>query len=117
MFYYLCMQISYNSNKLEKSVSTPREIQKNYGTRAKLVSQRMAEIKTSASLAVLGTIPKANCHQLSNNLSGKLAVDISANHRIIFEPDHDPIPRKEDGGLDWSQVIKIKILSIGTDYH
>ncbi len=45
------------------------------------------------------------------------AVDISGNHRIIFKPDHNPPPEKEDGGLDWSRVTDITIIAIGEDYH
>ena len=62
-------------------------------------------------------IPAANCHELEGNLKGKLAVDISGNHRIIFEPNYNPIPEKDNGGLDWSKVSEILILEIGEDYH
>lgn len=41
--------------------------------------------------------------------------DITRN-RLIFIPDHDPVPRKDDGGIDLAQVTKITILEI-TDYH
>ena len=27
-------------------------------------------------------------------------------------PDHDPVPKREDGSLDWSQVTAIKILVV-----
>ena len=37
--------------------------------------------------------------------------------RIVFVPDHDPLPRKrDDAGIDLSKVTKIKITWIG-DYH
>ena len=35
---------------------------------------------------------------------------------MILEPDHDPIPRKDDGGMDCDQITAIKILEL-TDYH
>jgi len=111
------MQLTYDSNKLAKSVSTPRKILRNYGTRAKLINQRIEELKAAANLAVMQTIPKANCHELSGKRKGQLAVDISGNHRIIFQPNHDPFPRKEDGGLDWNAIINILIVDIGEDYH
>ncbi len=38
--------------------------------------------------------------------AGNLSVPLS---RLIFTPEHDPVPRLEDGGLDWSQVTAIKI--------
>lgn len=33
-------------------------------------------------------------------------------YRLIFIPDHDPVPRLKDGGLDWSKVTAIKILGV-----
>ncbi|MDA3930601.1 MAG: killer suppression protein HigA [Prolixibacteraceae bacterium] len=111
------MKIRYKNNKLEKSVVDAKSIIKNYGTRAKLVKQRLEEVKAAKSLADFQFMPKANCHELKGNRKGKLAIDISANHRIIFIPNHDPHPTKDDGGLDWSQVFEILIESIGEDYH
>jgi len=44
------------------------------------------------------------------------AVDISANHRLVFRVDHEPIPRKKDGGIDLTKVTAIVVLKI-EDYH
>jgi proteic killer suppression protein len=111
------MNISYSSNKLGKSVASLSVIKATYGTRAKLVNQRKNELQAAPTLQTMRNIPAANCHELSGNLNGKLAVDISGNHRIILEPNHDPLPLKEDGGLDWTQVTDITIVAIGEDYH
>jgi proteic killer suppression protein len=35
---------------------------------------------------------------------------------MIFEPLHDPIPKKDDSGLNWEEVFKIQIIEI-EDYH
>jgi hypothetical protein len=32
--------------------------------------------------------------------------------RLLFIPDQNPMPRKEDGGLDWTQVIAVKIVGV-----
>ncbi|MBS1783272.1 MAG: killer suppression protein HigA [Bacteroidetes bacterium] len=111
------MKLDFKSRKLEKSVATLSAIAANYGTRAKLVNQRKNELQAASNLETMKNIPAANCHELKGNMKGKLAVDISGNHRIIFEPNHDPVPVKEDGGLDWKQVTDILILAIGEDYH
>ncbi len=110
------MKISYKSNKLEKSLTVPKEISKSYGIMAKKVNQRMKELSAASSLAVMKTLPAANCHELHADREGSLAVDISGNWRIIFEPDQNPVPAKEDGGLDWNLVTQIKITEV-TDYH
>jgi len=111
------MEITFKTSKLAKSVESPRAIQKNYGTRAKLINQRKSELEAAKTLDTMRSIPAANCHELSGNHRGELAVDISPNHRIIFEPNHNPIPKKPDSGLDWTQITKIIINTIGEDYH
>ena len=47
---------------------------------------------------------------------GQLAVDLVHPKRLVFEPDHDPLPTNAAGGLDWSQVTAIVIVEI-VDYH
>ena len=110
------MEIEYKTNKLEKSLASPRDILANYGIRAKLVKQRMDEFKAAVTLHDILLLPKANLHQLTQKYTGCLAVDISANYRIIIEPNHNPVPLKDDNGLDYKSVTKIKILEI-VDYH
>ncbi len=110
------MQIDYKNNKLAKSLSSPKEIVRNYGQRAKHVNQRLMELQAAATLAVMKTIPAANCHELTGPRKGQLAVSISGNWRIIFVPGHHPIPQKEDGGMDWTQITIIEITEV-IDYH
>jgi proteic killer suppression protein len=31
---------------------------------------------------------------------------------MLFVPNHDPVPEKEDGGLDWTQVTAVEIIGI-----
>ncbi len=110
------MEISFKSRKLEKSLTDPKEISKTYGIMAKKVNQRMKDLLAASTLAVMKTIPAANCHELKGDRDGQLAVDISGNWRIILEPDHDPVPAKAEGGLDWNSITHIKVLEV-TDYH
>lgn len=111
------MKIEYKSNKLAKSVESPRAIKQNYGTRAKKVNQRLQELKAADNLDAIRLLPAANCHELTGKRKAEFALDISGNHRIIFTPDHDPIPQREDGSIDWTHVTSIKIIDIGEDYH
>ena len=110
------MVIHYKSNKLQKQLGSPKAIIKSYGQRAKKVKQRIDELIAANNLGIMRTLPAANCHELTGNRKGELAVDVSGNFRLIFEPYHDPIPEKEDGGLDWDAVTEIQIVEIG-DYH
>lgn len=110
------MKINFNSNKLEKQLTIPKEMQKAFGEMAKKVSQRMKELKAADNLAVMRTIPAAKCHELRQDRKGQLAVSISGNYRIIFIPDHEPIPNKEDGGMDWDSITIIEVIEV-EDYH
>lgn len=111
------MDIQFKTNKLKKSVATLLAIKENYGTMAKSVNIRLNELRHVTCLEEMRSIPQANCHELFHNWDDHLSVDVSKNHRIIFKPDNNPIPLKEDGGLDWSLVTKIKIMEIAIDYH
>jgi len=53
---------------------------------------------------------------LTGDRKGTLAVDLDHPYRLIFEPANDPVPRKPDGGLDWTKITVIRILEL-RDYH
>ena len=74
------------------------------------------ELRAADTLADISTLPPARCHQLSGDRAGQFAVDVRHPFRLIFEPAHDPVPRKEDGGIDLTRVTAIRILEV-TDYH
>ena len=80
------------------------------------LQQRLAELAATETLGDLRNLPGARCHELTGDLKGCLAVDLQHPQRLIFEPDHDPCPVKPDGGLDWDQVKRVRILDI-QDYH
>lgn len=110
------MQIRFSSKSLEKKLTNPDKMVKAFGTMAKKVNQRMEELKAAVNLEDMGKLPAANCHLLGSNLKGCYAVDISVNFRIIFKPDHDPIPLKVDGGMDRILITDIEVLDV-EDYH
>ena len=97
-------------------MTTPKELQKTFGEMAKKVNQRMKELKAADNLAVMRNIPAAKCHELTQDRKGQLAVRVSGNYRLIFIPDHDPVPSKDDGGIDWTSITIIEVIEID-DYH
>lgn len=74
------------------------------------------ELKAADTLADISALPPARCHQLSGDRAGQFAVDVQHPFRLIFEPADDPVPRKEDGGIDLTRVRAIRILEV-TDNH
>lgn len=92
--------------------------------------QRVAERKLGAACARklrsrLADLQAANCvtdlvagrpHPLGEDRAGQFAVDLEGGRRLVFEPDHNPVPLRDDGGIDWSRVIRVRIVYLG-DYH
>lgn len=110
------MEITFKTNKLEKQLTNSSETLKTYGSNAKKILQRIAELSAANNLAEMVFLPAARCHELKGNRKGEIAVDIIKNDRIVFIPNHDPLPLKDDSGLDWSLVTDIEIIFVG-DYH
>jgi len=92
------MEISYKRNKLEKQLTDPKTLSKTFGIMAKKVNQRMKDLSSAETLADMRQIPAARCHELKGDKKGWLAVDVSGNYRLVFEPDYNPPPKNEDGG-------------------
>ncbi len=57
-----------------------------------------------------------HCHALHKDRRDQFAVNLWSSYRLIFVPDHDPIPRRGDGGIDTALVKRIRIVEV-VDYH
>lgn len=111
------MKITFRTAKLAKICNSSKEMRAKLGARnADKLMQRLSELLAAETLADMRELPSSRCHELVGNLKGKLAVDLVHPDRLVFVPNHSPVPSKEDGGLDWAQVTEIRIEGIG-DYH
>ncbi len=111
------MDIYFRKSKFAKHCETLDDAKREWGDRrGKLLRRRLDEFVALTNLEMIRKIPGPRCHELSGNLKGQLAVDLDHPYRLLFEPANDPIPRKDDGGLDWSKVTAVMINEI-TDYH
>jgi plasmid maintenance system killer protein len=110
------MEINFTSRKIEKLCNSSKKMRGELGEReGKVLQQRLAEMKASDTLEDLRKMP-GRCHELAGDRKGQLAVDLVHPRRLLFVPDHDPVPKKPDGGLDWQQVTRVTIVGID-DYH
>ncbi|GBU21961.1 hypothetical protein R80B4_01863 [Fibrobacteres bacterium R8-0-B4] len=110
------MEISFKNTKLKKEFNEGKALEKIHGSvRAKKISKRMAELRAASCLYDFwppGTGP-GRCHELTEGTrKGQLSVDLDHPYRLIFVPNHEPVPRKSGGGLDWEQVTEITIIGI-----
>lgn len=110
------MKFSFASNKLERQLSDAKEMAKAFGQRAKALKLRLGVLKQARNLADVPKGPPERCHQLTGDREGHFAVSIKENWRLEFEPDHQPVPLKADGGINEQEVTAIKFLGV-VDYH
>ena len=111
------MDIAFRTNRLRRTFDGADALQRAYGARtARVIMQRMAVLRAARSLALVPTTPPERRHQLVGDRDEQFAVDIVHPYRLVFEANHDPVPRKDDGGIDAQQVTAITILDV-VDYH
>jgi len=111
------LDIAFRTRKLEKTFNSAGELQKAYGARmAKAIMIRLAVLKAARTLDLVPTTPPDRRRQLRGDRDEQFAVDLVHPRRLVFEPNHDPLPRKDDGGIDVEQVTAITIIDV-VDYH
>ncbi len=83
---------------------------------ARVIKRRMAVLRNAPNLSRVPTTPPMRLHQLTGDRLGQFAVDLSHPRRLVFEPNQDPLPMGDTGGLDRRRVTAILILEV-VDYH
>ena len=111
------MEITFRTSKIARTFNSDRLLQRAYGPRmAKVIMIRLTTLRAAETLEQVPTTPPDRRHQLRGDRDEQYAVDLVHPYRLIFEPNHDPMPRKEDGGIDLKQVNAITIIEV-IDYH
>jgi proteic killer suppression protein len=112
----LTVDISWGNRKLEKSCSSDVAGQQRWGAENwKMMKRRLLALAAVPTLLDLEGAP-GRCHQLRADRGGEFAVYLWGPYRLVFAPDHNPIPRLEDAGIDRSLITRIVIMEV-LDYH
>jgi toxin HigB-1 len=110
------IDISWLDRKLEKSCSSDKSGQRRFGADDwKVIKRRLASLVAAPTLKDMDGVP-GRCHPLRADRSGQFAVHLSGAYRLVFAPNHDPVPLLDDGGIDTSHVTRIVIAEV-VDYH
>lgn len=113
------MKIDFVDRRLEKQCNDEKKLVRAHGAaRAKRLMARLLVLSEADNLAQLGPPYRGpmRCHELKGDRQGQLSVDLDHPYRLIFEPNHNPLPLSEDGGLIWARVTAIRIVEIA-DTH
>lgn len=111
------MDISFGTRRLQKIFTKPGGLRRAYGARnERAIASRVILLVGASNLSEVPTVPPVRRHQLTGKRKGQFAIDLVHPYRLIFEPDHEPVPRKDDGGIDLNQITAITIMDV-VDYH
>ncbi len=111
------MDIDFARQKLEKTFNSQTALNRTFGDRiARTIAMRMAVLRNARTLSMVPVTRPERRHQLEGGRAGQYAVDLVHPHRLVFKPNHDPMPRKKAGGIDTDQVTAITIIGV-IDYH
>jgi len=110
------VEILFRDERLQRRCNQEKERRRAWGTeRAKQIGKRLDDLHAAPDLEAMRH-SAGRCEELTGDRTGQLSLRIDANYRLLFEPANDPVPRRTDGGLDWSKVTAIRILGV-EDYH
>ena len=109
------MDITFRSKKLAKRMNDEREMVKAFGSKsARKIQRILTQLLAAPDLGIFAPplSPPHRCHELTGNRKGQLSVDVEHPYRLVFEPADDPLPMRDEGGLDWGKVTSIKIKGV-----
>ena len=111
------MEISFANRRLERAFNSEKELIRRFGVpMARKIQVRMAVLRGANNLGLVPRERPTRRHLLSQDRDEEFAVDLDHPYRLVFVPDHNPVPRLEDGGIDVSNVTAIRIQEV-VDYH
>lgn len=111
------MDVTFNKKKQKKIFESPDLLFSEYGKEmGKVIMRRMSLLQAAPTLNEVPHTPPSRRHELKGKYKGNFAVDLKHPYRLIFEPNHNPVPKKPDGGIDLKKVSSITILEV-KDYH
>lgn len=106
------MDILFRERKLEKQCNRHSELVRAHGSRrAQLIRARLDALQAATCMEDLRNVP-GRLHELSGNRKGQLSFDLDHPYRLLFVPNHSPVPSTEERGMDWERVTAVRILGI-----
>src|SRR5258707_14688696 len=110
------MDFSFATRKLERELADERAMKRAYGERTRALQNRLSVLAVAQKLSDVPKGPPDWLEQLTGDRDEQFSVVLTKNWRLIFEIDHNPIPRRDDGGIDLYRVTAGRFIVCG-DYH
>jgi len=106
------VDVSFEDARLRRTCSEVKRMVRQFGPeRARKVALRLQALQAAATLEDLRNAP-GRLHELTADRAGTLSLDLDGPYRLILRPTEQPPLSRSGGGLDWSQVRAVTVLSI-----
>jgi len=106
------MIIVFASQTVEMMCNDAKKRQRKHGAeRSKRIQRRIDDLRAAPNLEAMRNLP-GRCHEHKGRRPPVLTLDLDGPYRLYFEAANDPVPLKEDGGLNWELVTCIRIIEI-----
>ena len=107
------MVITFGQRKLQRVVNDTRKLEAAYGARmAKLIQRRLLVLEAADNLSQILPGGQPRFHQLFGDRAGQFSVDLVHSYRLVIFPNHEPVPTKQDGGIDRTRITNITVIGI-----
>ncbi len=108
------MQIAYKNKKIRELCENRKKAEADLGSDcSRKLRTRLSDLEAAENVYELTA---GRPHPLEPDSLREFSVDLSDGKRLVFKPDHEPIPLNEHNNTDWAKVTEIIIVYIG-DYH
>jgi proteic killer suppression protein len=108
------MEINFKDKTLKDLCEQKSLAQRKLGIQmARKLQARLADLMTAS---VVTELCAGRPHPLTGDRAGQFALNLVHPQRLVFEPDHSPVPRSESGGIDWSRVTRVCIIWMGDNH-
>ena len=106
------MEIAFHSRPLRDICESEEMLTKRFGKRVgQHIKRRLADLRAATSVEDLLV---GNPRQLSGKLHPTMALDLCDGFSLTFRPNHVRRGTATEKG-DWSEVTRIKIMTMGRD--
>lgn len=110
------IDIAWSDRKLAKACGSDKEGHRKWGAdQWRVLKRRLASLEAAPTLKDMDWVP-GRCRQLRADRPNAFAVTLRGSYRLVFVPDHDPMPVLSDGGIDRARVTRILITEV-VNYH
>ena len=104
------MILAFPTLELRNLCLSQTKAEAKYGYKvAKLLRERLADLRAAESvLELVAGRPR----EMRSKPHNKYAINLADGYRLVLEVNHQNVPQKASGQVDWALVSRVKILRI-----